>query len=647
MKTARIKLALIVGTALLAGACAPKTKKNIHESHQGIGLVMAMGIKQSTYAELAPTEAASKDVSYVERFGFSFNVKPTSLLPEGGYKVHLIINRQDDSNVITCPSARLDIRHTMTSFDSGLGCTSIPQVPQGCNTYTAFLSLNQDIGNIPGVTYARSEDFDFQICNKVRSASLTLGAPPSVPSGAATFSVPFRIANTGEADLRSAGVAGDGCASKTLGDLPKGGSTSGSLTCSNPYAADPQPVVRQAAFSAAPTDSLGEIGAAQSGSARVQAGTANNPATRSPRGFLDSVDNQSHVASGWAVDEDVPFNPIQVHFYIDAPAGTGTFIGSVAADRPRADVNAAGIRGDHGYSYPIPTAFPDGTPIPRGYHRLYAYGIDSSSNPNTQLSNSGIFNALIEGSVAALPAPDSRSNTILSGQALGKDQRITSADGRYILTYQGDGNLVIYRPNGTPVWSSRTAGTSVGQAWFLADGDFVISDASGTQRFSAATFGNPGAFGRINNDGSFGIYSQNGRAAFMTPTDPTPPTTTTPTPTPSAPPPTGPGTLRGDNSLRPGQELKSGNGRYSLTYQGDGNLVLYDNGRPIWASNTAGTSAGAAYMQADGNLVVYDASGRPVFASNTSGNAGAYLVMQNDSNLVIYSSSGRVLWSIF
>ncbi|MBI4266488.1 MAG: hypothetical protein HY657_19135 [Acidobacteria bacterium] len=105
--------------------------------------------------------------------------------------------------------------------------------------------------------------------------------------------------------------------------------------------------------------------------------------------------------------------------------------------------------------------------------------------------------------------------------------------------------------------------------------------------------------------------------------------------------------LRSGETLRTDQFLISEEtGRYRLVYQGDGNLVLYDDQTrdAPWASNTGGTRPGSVTMQNDGNLVIYDAAGAPLFASNTPGNSGAYLVLQNDGNLVIYRTDGRPIW---
>lgn len=123
------------------------------------------------------------------------------------------------------------------------------------------------------------------------------------------------------------------------------------------------------------------------------------------------------------------------------------------------------------------------------------------------------------------------------------------------------------------------------------------------------------------------------------------------TPPPQNPPPGSPpsgasDTLNPGEYIGHGQELSSGDGRFGLSYQGDGNLVLYRNdGRPLWASQTAGTSAGQALMQTDGNFVVYDANGTPVWASGTHMYPGARLTVQPDGNVVIYTADGTPVWA--
>ena len=102
--------------------------------------------------------------------------------------------------------------------------------------------------------------------------------------------------------------------------------------------------------------------------------------------------------------------------------------------------------------------------------------------------------------------------------------------------------------------------------------------------------------------------------------------------------------LGSGQALYPGQGVFSADGRYGLTYQGDGNLVLYGpGGVPRWSTSTSGTP-GVALMQADGNLVVLS-NGTVVWQTGTTGYPGAYLRVLSDGNLVLFSAGGGVLMS--
>ncbi|KAL5727881.1 hypothetical protein ACHQM5_001025 [Ranunculus cassubicifolius] len=89
------------------------------------------------------------------------------------------------------------------------------------------------------------------------------------------------------------------------------------------------------------------------------------------------------------------------------------------------------------------------------------------------------------------------------------------------------------------------------------------------------------------------------------------------------------------------------NGVFRLTMQTDCNLVLYDNGRAIWATNTAGRGTGCSVvMRENGDLAVYLPNNAPIWLSNTArGNANYYLTLQSDRNLVIYAPGGTPIWA--
>ena len=102
-------------------------------------------------------------------------------------------------------------------------------------------------------------------------------------------------------------------------------------------------------------------------------------------------------------------------------------------------------------------------------------------------------------------------------------------------------------------------------------------------------------------------------------------------------------TLNVGDSLSQGQSLTSANGKYSLTLQKDGNLVLVDGGQPVWSSKTDGKKAERATVQDDGNFVLYNKKNEGVWSTKTSG-AGAKLTLQDDRNLVL-TIDGKNAWA--
>jgi murein DD-endopeptidase MepM/ murein hydrolase activator NlpD len=57
-----------------------------------------------------------------------------------------------------------------------------------------------------------------------------------------------------------------------------------------------------------------------------------------------------------------------------------------------------------------------------------------------------------------------------------------------------------------------------------------------------------------------------------------------------------------------------------FSIQSDGNVVLYEGSRPIWASNTSGNPGSLFVVQSDGNVVVYKSNGQAIFNTGTNGN---------------------------
>lgn len=102
-----------------------------------------------------------------------------------------------------------------------------------------------------------------------------------------------------------------------------------------------------------------------------------------------------------------------------------------------------------------------------------------------------------------------------------------------------------------------------------------------------------------------------------------------------------------DEALFPDRSQLSCDGRFKLTLQLDGNLVLTwaATGQPLWDSGTAGVRSAVALLQQDGNFVIYDSAGHPVWFTDTHDHPGARLAVQDDGNVVVYAPSGQALWA--
>ena len=112
---------------------------------------------------------------------------------------------------------------------------------------------------------------------------------------------------------------------------------------------------------------------------------------------------------------------------------------------------------------------------------------------------------------AAPPPPggSTGADTLSPGENLVPGDSIRSADGRYELAYQGDGNLVLYRiSDGAALWNTGTF--SAGQVEMQNDGNLVIYNSVGTPLWASNTSGFAGARLVVQTDGNLVIYDYYG-----------------------------------------------------------------------------------------------------------------------------------------
>jgi hypothetical protein len=236
---------------------------------------------------------------------------------------------------------------------------------------------------------------------------------------------------------------------------------------------------------------------------------------------------------------------------------------------------------------------------------------------------------------------------LLPDELLGIDQYLLSLNGLFTLVYQSDGNLVLYKNymanncgtrDSRALWASNTYGRPAQVCIMQGDGNLVIYGPDGEYIWDTATDGQPGSRLVMQDDGNAVIYRSDGAPIWATNTVQQPVLTGT--------------VAQGDDMqpnevLNPSQSITSLNGLYTFVYQCDGNLVLYRNTdrAALWASNTYGRPAQVCIMQGDGNLVIYGPDGEYIWDTATNGQPGSRLVVQDDGNVVIYNANNRLIWS--
>ena len=240
--------------------------------------------------------------------------------------------------------------------------------------------------------------------------------------------------------------------------------------------------------------------------------------------------------------------------------------------------------------------------------------------------------------VTETPIAPTQPDRLSSGQGLLVGKFIKSADGRFTLIMQTDGNLVLYGPQNQPLWASGTDGSNNPfDVIMQEDGNLVIYDTNNNPLWASSTKGHPGAIFIVHIDGNAVISDTSNDTLWATDTV-----------VPATPvEPTQHDRLLTGQGLMPGDSIDSADGNYHLFMQSDANLVLYGPGQQVvWASNTSAKGyPWDVIMQDDGNLVITDTSGASLWASDTSGGNGAMLVVE-DEGLVIYDSHNKSIWSV-
>lgn len=110
-----------------------------------------------------------------------------------------------------------------------------------------------------------------------------------------------------------------------------------------------------------------------------------------------------------------------------------------------------------------------------------------------------------------------------------------------------------------------------------------------------------------------------------------------------------PSQISGSTSLDVGEHLVSPNGRFQLSMQSNGNLVLrrLSDDKILWHPNADGSGAAKLKVSDHGNAVLYQADGDIVWASGTTRWPGGTVLYVSDAgNVVLRQNDGDVVWRV-
>ncbi|HEY3458138.1 MAG TPA: choice-of-anchor D domain-containing protein [Bryobacteraceae bacterium] len=261
-------------------------------------------------------------------------------------------------------------------------------------------------------------------------------------------------------------------------------------------------------------------------------------------------------------------------------------------------------------------------------------------NGSKPLWNSGTYGhpsaqLVFSGQAPQLEIIDGNQSILWTSVPAFQAGRLTLAQGAYVnfqsfsLVMQGDGNLVLYRQDGTAIWNTGTYGQDCGAnqcfAAFQGDGNLVVYNGS-KPLWNSGTYNHPSAQLIFSGQAPQVEITDGNQSILWTNV---------------------PAFQSGRLTLAQGAYVNFQS--FSLVMQGDGNLVLYrQDGTPIWNTGTYGQNCGAnqcfAAFQGDGNLVVYNGS-KPLWYSGAYGPSAQLMFSGQAPQLEITDGNQSVLWA--
>ncbi len=115
--------------------------------------------------------------------------------------------------------------------------------------------------------------------------------------------------------------------------------------------------------------------------------------------------------------------------------------------------------------------------------------------------------------------PPAGCETMAPGEGLAHNQAVWSCDGRFEFRFQSDSNLVLYKHSGgttTPIWASGTWNMNADKLIMQEDGNLVMYRANGSVVWATHTNGSPNSRLRVQNDGNVVIYNTSNQPIYST-----------------------------------------------------------------------------------------------------------------------------------
>lgn len=212
------------------------------------------------------------------------------------------------------------------------------------------------------------------------------------------------------------------------------------------------------------------------------------------------------------------------------------------------------------------------------------------------------------------PGAPETTNKLTVGEKLTKGSRLTSKNGKFVFTFQKDGNLVTTKvKGGKVVWASGTAGKKKANRLVVQkDGNVVLYSKKNKAFWSTQTVADSPRNPRfvLKNNGE--LVVKHGKEVVWS--------------SKNAPVVYG-HVLKAGTSLRPGDKMVSKNKKFQFIFQKDGNLVTYNvkKKKAVWNSRTAGeTEAKKLTLEKDGMLVLRSKRGDVIWASDSDSASGEH-----------------------